>query len=93
MRDGQASFTSRMVMFFRALAAHDPAIGIFNDSVAERLLSPRGQRIVRRPRTYRSMARLFRRRPRLNSPLSRVSNRCAGDRPAAILGRGAPAPP
>jgi len=70
MRDGQASFTSRMVMFFRALAAHDPAIGIFNDSVAERLLSPRGQRIVRRPRTYRSMARLFRRRPRLKEAFS-----------------------
>jgi len=65
MRDGQPSFTSRMVMFFRALAAHDPAIGIFNDSMAEQLLSARGQRIVRRPRTYRFMARLFRRRPRL----------------------------
>lgn len=65
MRDGQASFTSRMVMLFRALAAHDSAIGIFNDSLAEQLLNARGQRIVRRPRTYRFMARLFRRRPRL----------------------------
>ncbi|MES1992069.1 MAG: class I SAM-dependent methyltransferase [Pseudomonadota bacterium] len=70
MRDGQASFTSRMVMFYRALAAHNPTIGIFNDSVAEQLLSPRGQRIVRRPRTYRFMARLFRRRPRLKGALA-----------------------
>lgn len=67
MRDGQASFTSRMVMFFRALAAHGPGFGIFNDSLAEQLLSARGQRIVRRPRTYRSMARLFRSRPRLKA--------------------------
>ena len=70
MRDGQPSFTSRMVMFFRALAAHDPTIGIFNDSLAEQLLNARGQRIVRRPRTYRSMARLFRRRPRLKEAFS-----------------------
>lgn len=67
MRDGQASFTSRMVMFFRALAAHGPGIGIFNDSLAEQLLNTRGQRIVRRPRTYRFMARLFRCRPRLKA--------------------------
>jgi methyltransferase (TIGR00027 family) len=70
MRDGQPSFTSRMVMFFRALAAHDPGIGIFNDFLAEQLLNARGQRIVRRPRTYRFMARLFRRRPRLKEAFS-----------------------
>lgn len=70
MRDGQASFTSRMVMFVRALAAHGPGVEIFNDSLAEQLLNARGQRIVRRPRTYRFMARLFRRRPRIKGALA-----------------------
>lgn len=69
MRDGQASFTSRMVMLFRALATRE-GIPIFKDTLAEQLLNAPGQRIVRSPRTYRFMARLFRRRLRLKKFLA-----------------------
>ena len=69
MRDGQASFTSRMVMLFRALAVRE-GIPIFKDTIAEHLLNERGQRIVRRPRTYRRMARLFERRPQLKRSMA-----------------------
>ena len=44
MRDGQASFTSRMVMLFRALAVRE-GIPIFKDTIAEHLLNEHGQRI------------------------------------------------
>lgn len=64
MKDGQASLTSRAVMLFRALAVRD-GIPIFQDTIAEQLLNARGRRIVNRPRTYRFMAWLFRRRPEL----------------------------
>ena len=69
MRDGQASFTSRMVMLFRALAVRE-GIPIFKDTIAEHLLNEHGQRIVRRPRTYRRMARLFERRPQLKRSMA-----------------------
>lgn len=69
MREGKGSFTSRAVMFFRALAVR-AEIPIFKDTIAEQLLNARGRRIVNRPRTYRFMARLFRRRPRLKQLLA-----------------------
>ena len=69
MREGKGSFTSRAVMFFRALAVR-AEIPIFRDTIAEQLLNARGRRILNRPRTYRIMARLFRRRPKLKNFLA-----------------------
>ena len=69
MREGKGSFTSRAVMFFRALAVR-AEIPIFQDTIAEQLLNARGRRILNRPRTYRIMERLFRRRPKLKKFLA-----------------------
>lgn len=63
MRDGQASYTSRFVLFLRALMTHSPETHIFHDPVAERLLSPLGRRLARRRWVYRLIARGFRRQP------------------------------
>lgn len=69
MRAGKGSFTSRAVMFFRALAVR-VGIPIFQDTIAEQLLNARGRRILNRPRTYRIMARMFRRRPQIKGFLA-----------------------
>ena len=63
MRDGQASYTSRFVLFLRALMTNSPETHIFHDPVAERLLSPLGRRLAHRRWVYRLMARGFRRQP------------------------------
>lgn len=63
MRDGQASYTSRFVLFLRALMTNSPETHIFHDPVAERLLSPLERRLAHRRWVYRLMARGLRRRP------------------------------
>ena len=63
MRAGQASYTSRFVLFLRALTTNSPETHIFHDPVAERLLSPLGRRLAHRRWVYRLMAWGFRRQP------------------------------
>ena len=64
MRNGQASFTSRFVLFLRALMTNSPQTRIFHDPMAEHLLSPLGRRLAQRRWVYRLMALGFHRQPR-----------------------------